>query len=172
MPRLLSIYASKGQIYLNPICCFTLCTAAAHLQVALQNTSTVAPLFFLFFFLWLDSFDVKGSLQITITNNLYSNDPDCGVFVCLWAYFHIHYVVQKPGEENVQWDLFFLKLRHDKIAYKVNLILLKLAFWPGNQALCIASSLIIRLSFCLQHASKQEGSLCQTAEAEKKKKQW
>lgn len=60
---------------------------AAHLQVALQNTSTVAPLFILFF---LSLTWQPGLLQIKITNNLYSNDPDCGVFVCLCAYFHIH----------------------------------------------------------------------------------
>lgn len=84
---------------------------AAHLQVALQNTSTVAPLFILFLsfsdltaLMW----QPQGLLQIKITNNLYSNDPDCGVFVCLCAYFHIHYVVQKPGEENVHWDRFFV----------------------------------------------------------------
>lgn len=93
MPRLLSIYDSKWQIYLNPICCFNLSTAAAHLQVALQNTSTVAPLFFPFFsFSDLTALmcQPQGLLQIKITNNLYSNDPDCGVFVCLSAYFNIH----------------------------------------------------------------------------------
>lgn len=94
------------------------------------------------------------------------------VFLNACEHIFIYIMWYKNQEKRMFSETFFFKLRHNKIAYKVNLILLKLAFWPGNQALCIASSLIIRLSFCLQRASKQEGSLCQTAEAEKKKKQW
>lgn len=77
------------------------------------------------------------------------------VFLSACVHIFIYITWYKNQEKRMFIEtvfFFFFKLRHNKIAYKVNLILLQLAFWPGNQALCIASSLIIRLSFCLQRA--------------------
>lgn len=94
----------ESYLLLYPV--YSCCTFASCFAKHFHCSSSFFP-FFSFSDLTALMWKPQGLLQITITNNLYSNDPDCGVFECLWAYFHIHYVVQKPGEENVQWDLFF-----------------------------------------------------------------